>query len=68
MRVVSGMVNKMEIRRERLRDGAKFRIALAAQVVKGEIARLQGRAQIGLPGKGGRLQHLGQRRAVVPAA
>lgn len=36
MRVVSGMVNKMEIRRERLRDGAKLRVALAAQVVKGK--------------------------------
>ncbi len=49
VRVVSGMVNKMEIRRERLRDGAKLRVALAAQVVK--IARLQRRAQIGLRGK-----------------
>ena len=52
MRVVSGMVNKMEIRRERLRDGAKLRVALAAQVVKRKIARLQRRAQIGLSGKG----------------
>ncbi len=47
MRVVSGIVNKMEIRRERLRDGAKLRVALAAQVVKRKIARLQRRAQIG---------------------
>lgn len=45
------MVNKMEIRRERLRDGAKLRVALAAQVVKRKIARLQRRAQIGLRGK-----------------
>jgi hypothetical protein len=30
------MVNKMEIRRERLRDGAKLRVALAAQVMKGK--------------------------------
>lgn len=51
MRVVSGMVNKMEIRRERLGDGVKLRVVLAAQVMKGEIARLQGCAQIGLPGK-----------------
>ena len=46
------MVNKMEIRRERLRDGAKLRVALAAQVVKRKIARLQRRAQIGLPRRG----------------
>lgn len=51
MRVVSGMVNKMEIRRERLRDGAKLRVVLAAQVVKRKIARLQRREQIGLRGK-----------------
>jgi hypothetical protein len=34
-----------------LRDGAKLRVAFAAQVVKRKIARLQRRAQIGLPGK-----------------
>lgn len=62
------MVNKMEIRRERLRDGAKLRVVLAAQVVKRKIARLQRREQIGLRGKGGCLQHRRQRRAVVPAA
>ena len=53
---------------ERLGDGVKLRVVLAAQVMKGEIARLQGCAQIGLPGKGGCLQHRRQRRAVVPAA
>ena len=51
MRVVSGMVNKMEIRRERLGDGVKLRVALAAQVMKGEIARLQGARRSACPAR-----------------